>query len=157
MHFIINFSPDENNELFDSLLSKKSGINNHIRLSDDKSNNFLSHCKTLANSNETHLSQMSSFFKIITYIDEGTTSYTVNHTTLNIPENLKNILDYINKNYASINTVKEISEKFYISISTLERLLKKYLSMTPKRYLEDKKLQQACILLKTTQSYRCLF
>ena len=42
--------------------------------------------------------------------------------------------------------------KLDISITTLERYFKKYLSMTPKRYLEDRKLSQACMLLRQNYS-----
>lgn len=153
LHFWIMFSVDENPELFKFLTNKKSGHRNHIRLSEEKKQKFLTHCENLAKSSpENRISQMAVFFKILSYIEEGMEKYKVSNINLSLPKSLKDILDYINKNFASIHTVNEVSDKFYISISTLERHFKKYLSMTPKRYLEDKKLQNACLLLRQNTS-----
>lgn len=148
LHFLINFSPNENPELFSFLLEKRAGASNHIRLSAEKSEKLLSLCRGLANPDGTRLGHMATFLKLLSYVDEGVTHYAVTSSASDIPTSLQDILSFINKSYASIATVGEIAERFFISISTLERYFKKYLSMTPKRYLEDKKLQRACILLK---------
>ena len=153
LHFWIMFSVDENPELFKFLTEKKLGRRNHIRLSEEKKQKFLAHCENLAkNSPDNRISQMAVFFKILSYIEEGMKKYEVSNKNVSLPKSLKDILDYINKNFASIHTVNEITEKFFISISTLERHFKQYLSMTPKRYLEDKKLQNACLLLRQNAS-----
>jgi len=152
LHFWLMFSVNENPELFKFLTEKKSGHRNHIRLSEEKKEKFITHCENLTqNSPENSISQMAVFFKILSYIEEGMEKYKVSNTNVSLPKSLK-ILDYINKNFASIHSVNEISEKFFISISTLERHFKQYLSMTPKRYLEDKKLQNACLLLRQNAS-----
>ena len=153
LHFWIMFSVNENPELFKFLTEKKSGHRNHIRLSEEKEQKFITHCENLTKNNpENRISQMAIFFKILSYIEEGMEKYKVSNTNISLPKSLKTILDYINKNFASIHSVNEISEKFFISISTLERHFKQYLSMTPKRYLEDKKLQNACLLLRQNAS-----
>lgn len=153
LHFWIMFSVNENPELFKFLTEKKSGHRNHIRLSEEKKQEFVAYCENLTkNSLESPISQMAVFFKILSYIEEGMEKYKVSNTNVSLPKSLKNILDYINKNFASIHTINEVADKFYISISTLERHFKQYLSMTPKRYLEDKKLQNACLLLRQNAS-----
>ena len=153
LHYWIMFSVDENPELFKFLTEKKSGHRNHIRLSEEKKQKFLTHCENLTKTGpENRISQMAVFFKILSYIEEGMEKYKVSNMNISLPKSLKDILDYINKNFASIHTVNEVSEKFFISISTLERHFKQYLSMTPKRYLEDKKLQNACLLLRQNAS-----
>ena len=153
LHFWLMFSVNENPELFKFLTEKKSGHSNHIRLSEEKRQKFITHCENLTqNSPENRISQMAVFFKILSYIEEGMEKYKVSNTNVSLPKSLKNILDYINKNFASIHTINEVADKFYISISTLERHFKQYLSMTPKRYLEDKKLQNACLLLRQNAS-----
>ncbi len=153
LHYWIMFSVDENPELFKFLTDKKPGHGNHIRLSEEKKQKFLTHCEKLTENNpENRISAMAIFYKILSYIGEGMEKYKVSNTNISLPKNLKAILDYINKNFASIHTINEISEKFFISISTLERYFNKYLSMTPKRYLEDKKLQNACLLLRQNAS-----
>ena len=153
LHFWIMFSVIENPELFKFLTEKKSGHRNHIRLSEEKKQEFVAYCENLTkNSLESPISQMAVFFKILSCIEEGMEKYKVSNTNVSLPKSLKNILDYINKNFASIHTINEVADKFYISISTLERHFKQYLSMTPKRYLEDKKLQNACLLLRQNAS-----
>lgn len=153
LHFWIMFSVDENPELYKFITEKKSGHRNLIRLSEDKKKKFLTHCEHLAGSSpENHVARIATFFNILSYIEEGMEKYKVPNTNVSLPQSLKTILDYINKNFASIHTINEISEKFFISISTLERHFKQYLSMTPKRYLEDKKLQHACLLLRENAS-----
>ena len=153
LHFWIMFSVDENPELFRFLTEKKSGHGNHIRLSPEKKQKFLDHCERLTTTDaDDSVSQMALFFKILSCIEEGLEKYKVGNTNMSLPKNLKDILDYINKNFASIHTINEVSDQFYVSISTLERHFKKYLSMTPKRYLEDKKLQNACLLLSQNAS-----
>ena len=153
IHYWLLFSIDENPELFKFLSEKKSGHGNHIRLSEEKRKKFLEQCDRLTyNSSDDRVSAIAVFFKIMSYIEEGMEKYSVLDATVPIPKNLKKILDYINKNSASIHSVNEISEKFFISLSTLERYFKTYLSMTPKRYLEDKKLQTACLLLLQNSS-----
>ena len=95
---------------------------------------------------------MSTFFKIMSYIEDSIERYGVKDINKNIPSNIKQILDYINKNYTSIRSVNEVAEECFISISTMERYFKKYLSMTPKRYIENKKLQKSCMLLRQNYS-----
>ncbi len=151
-HFLIEFPLDNNPALFNSLLEKKMGKNNHIRLSDEKKTKLLFLCDSLANKEATYLSSIANFFKLLTFIDDGMAKYSVSDATGKISPELKEILYYLNKNFTSINSVNEIAEHFHISISTLERHFKKYLSMSPRRYLEDKKLQKACILLKEQYS-----
>lgn len=153
LHYWIMFSVDENPRLFKFLTDKKAGHGNHIRLSEEKRGRFLAHCKLLAENNtENRVSTIAAFFKVLSCICEGMEKFNVSNADSSLPKSLKDILDYVNKNFASIHTINEISEKFFISLSTLERLFKKHLSMTPKRYLEDKKLQNACLLLRQNAS-----
>ncbi len=153
LHYWIMFSVDENPELFKFLTEKKPGHRNHIRLSEEKKKKFLNHCEKLTQINpEECSSSVALFFNLLSDIGEGIEKYKVSNTNISLPNSLKNILDYINKNFASIQTINQVSDKFFISISTLERHFKKYLSMTPKRYLEDKKLQNACLLLRQNSS-----
>jgi AraC-like DNA-binding protein len=69
-----------------------------------------------------------------------------------VPTVLTQILKYINENFKKIQDTYEIVSKFFISKSTLLRLFKKYLSTTPKLYLETKKLAFSRILLKRGES-----
>ena len=103
------------------------------------------------------MSAMATFFEIMSYVEKGMTKYNVQEPGNSLPQSLKNILDYISKNFVTIKTVNQIADHFGLSLSTLERYFKKNLAMTPKRYLEDKKLQNARDLLLQNQSvtYAC--
>ena len=143
------FSPHENPELFNFFTKKKLGHSNHIRLPEDKMLKFLTQCERLSNTDpENQIAILSAFFKIMSYIEESIDRYRVTDINENIPANVRQILDYINKNYTAIRSVNDIAEECFVSISTMERYFKKYLSMTPRRYLEDKKLQKSCMLLR---------
>jgi AraC-like DNA-binding protein len=56
---------------------------------------------------------------------------------------MQQILDYIDANFAQIRNVKDVSDKFFISSATLNRWFKKYLKISPGKYLETIKLAHA--------------
>lgn len=59
------------------------------------------------------------------------------------PENLQNILHYIGEHYMDISTIGDLTANFYMSQSTMERLFKKYLNITPYQYLENTRMAGA--------------
>lgn len=65
------------------------------------------------------------------------------------PAVFKKILNDIDENFAEIVKLSYFTEKYFISISTLNRFFTQYLHTSPKRYLETKKLAYSRILLKT--------
>ena len=65
-----------------------------------------------------------------------------------MPDILLAMLDDINQNFAEIADLSYLTEKYYISPSTLNRLFQKNLHTSPKLYLESKKLAYSRILLK---------
>jgi len=152
-HYWITFSSVENQELFAFFLNKKRGENNLIRLPEDILNEFLNICDRLAHADPKNSLEVTSlFFALLSYIENGLNNYNVEQTSSHIPQSFLTILDHVNKNYTSIKNVNEIADTFGISITTLERYFKKHLDMTPRRYLEDKKLFNACKLLRTNYS-----
>lgn len=68
-------------------------------------------------------------------------------TTL-VPEALLQILHYIDERFAEISRLEDISEKLALSTSTVHRLFKKYLAITPKKYLEEKKLSKSIAFMR---------
>ena len=148
LHYWIMFSTTENPELFDFLLKRRRGTNNHIRLPEEITKQFVLLCEQLtAVNSKDNLTAISCFLRILSYIKQGLQKYNVLNES-NIPEDLNNILSYINKNYATIKNINKLAADSNISIATLERYFKKHLAMTPKRYLEDKKLSNACRMLR---------
>ncbi|MBQ8658664.1 MAG: AraC family transcriptional regulator [Clostridia bacterium] len=53
---------------------------------------------------------------------------------------LKDILDYIENNLMECSNLENITNHFYISISWLSHTFKKYLNITPKQYINYKKI-----------------
>ena len=64
-----------------------------------------------------------------------------------MPPEMQRIVDDINENFAEFKTVKDIIERYYISQATLNRYFRKYLHISPREYLEAKKLARATTLL----------
>lgn len=65
---------------------------------------------------------------------------------------LSSILSHINKNLSQINSLSDITKKFYISENYLHKLFKENLRITPLNYINQKKITLANNLLKNGQS-----
>ena len=69
-----------------------------------------------------------------------------------IPEQFQRILDDIDENFVNIRYVGDIVERHFVSTATLDRWFKRYLHITPREFLESKKLSHAANLLATGES-----
>ena len=69
-----------------------------------------------------------------------------------IPAILKEILDDLNDNFTTINSLDYFTKKYNISSSTLNRLFKDHLSTSPKLFLETKRLAYSRTLLRKGES-----
>jgi len=136
--------------LFKSFLDKDFGTNNHISLSDDEKKELFSICKKIEQStlNSDKQGEFIHGAELVHYLS----SKVSNSNFKKIPANLQKILNYVNKNFASINSIDELAELFFISRSTLCRLFATHLHTTPKSYLESKRLANSRILLKRGSS-----
>ena len=76
---------------------------------------------------------------------------------------LDNIINYVNDNYNTINTIEEIANRFYISKYYFCHLFSKEIGLPPVAYLTNVKISRACDYLRTTNmsiteiSTRCGF
>lgn len=68
------------------------------------------------------------------------------------PATFQKILKYFDEHAHSIRSVKEVSDAFFISPATLNRYFRKYVRISPKEFLESKKLSIAKILLTKGRS-----
>lgn len=64
---------------------------------------------------------------------------------------LTKILSYINNNLKTIRSVQEISDHFFIAESYLFKLFKNQLKISPKKYINMKRLLHAQLLLRSGQ------
>lgn len=63
---------------------------------------------------------------------------------------IRQAVDFISENYEKPISVIDIAERLRISRSHLYRIFMKHMSQSPKSYLENYRIKQACILLKQT-------
>lgn len=94
----------------------------------------------LAGEGDRILEQRAHFYHLVSLLQENTEPIHI----YNYPDKLQEILSYIENHYAEIESVKELCMKFYISQSTLMRLFRQYLNISPFRHLESVKLAGAC-------------
>lgn len=145
-HLCFWFSPSD--FLFAPFSNRKFGESNLISLPKDKKEELLSVCLNLHKAavqddsfQEFYLAlQFVHLLRGDTILSESSTSY--------IPQALQTILEDININFTDIKNLEYFTEKYFISQSTLQRMFKKYLHITPKMYIETKRLAYSRVLLK---------
>lgn len=69
-----------------------------------------------------------------------------------LPKPLQRILEDISDNLSAIHSLSYFTEKYYLSSSQLRRLFSQYLHVTPKAYLENKRLARSRTLLRNGSS-----
>ncbi len=65
-----------------------------------------------------------------------------------VPESLRAVMRQMEREYATIQNLDALAAQFFMSRSTLDRLFRAYLHITPRQYLEDRRMAGACILLQ---------
>lgn len=91
------------------------------------------------------LQSVTAVFNILSIISTHKSSEV---QTVRLPEELTEILEYTDKNFSKNCTVKYLSEKFYLSRSKINRLFSTHLNTTPTKYVENKRLSVAKVLLE---------
>lgn len=88
--------------------------------------------------------------QILCEIEDGIGEVSLPSPTL--PEVLSEILEDINENFVTIETLDYFTDKYFISPSTLGRMFRTHLHTSPRMYLETKKLAYSRILLREGKS-----
>ena len=65
-------------------------------------------------------------------------------------KNVRTVKNYIDHNYYKKITVADISEKFHLSKNYIRNLFVKYLGVSPKKYIQEKRMERAKTLLLET-------
>ena len=94
---------------------------------------------------ENEFLQSATLFELMTELSEGDREISPVPDTL--PAEMQAIVDDINDNVGSYRYVSDIIDKYYISQATLNRWFRKYLNISPREFLEAKKLSLAKQLL----------
>ena len=92
------------------------------------------------------LQQLHLIYELLWLLKTGTPTPSTDHRP--VPDLLRQILLDIDRHYAQIDRLDYLTEKYFISHSTLGRLFRTHLHTTPKQYLESKRLAQSRILLR---------
>ncbi len=99
--------------------------------------------------NATCLSQLTLLLEVLSLL-ENNQQAAKKHTKL--PTELQSVLDDINKNFAAMNSISDITRNHYISPATLNRYFRKHINSSPHEYLESQKLSYAAKLLSEGSS-----
>ena len=131
------------------LLSPFYGVveKNYISLPEAERMELLSLCYGMERIKEeagTQLERYSLLLQLLVLLGgSGEKTFTAN----DVPSPLRGILYYIDRNFTTIRRIREIAEHFYISQNTLDRLFREHLHLSPKQYIEAKRLSYAKRLL----------
>ena len=68
--------------------------------------------------------------------------------TATLPLQLSEIIRYIKQSFLEIRSVSDITQRFFISASTLNRWFRTYLHTSPREYIEMQRLAYAMELLR---------
>ena len=98
----------------------------------------------------TNLRKLSGILRICLMIDEKAIAEKNDSSV--IPPNIKEIVEYIDRNKTDICNMSEVAEIFNISISTLNRWFKKHVGLPPQELLNAKRISYAKKLLDEGKS-----
>ena len=148
-HFCLWISDSGNGLLKKIFTDKKSGIRKgYFSFEPEESTALIEKLYALnkAETDSKELQRFSCVFDILSMLDSGSAKE-VNGQEMSIPEEMKRILDHIDRHFMDIDHVSNITDTSYISSATLNRWFKKYLDLTPREFIEAKKLSYAKSLL----------
>jgi len=134
---------------------RKNGEANLIVMSrEDKKlliENLNKFCVDIGDTNRTDPEALSGFFGVLNLLEKYRMS-TV--PAKKLPELFENILRYVDEHFTENLRVSEVADAFFISRSTLGHMFKKYLNLSPIKYIEAKKLALSKKLLEEGENVK---
>jgi len=91
-----------------------------------------------------------NFYNLIGELSHKSLAFTSDNE--HIPKQVTDVLEYIEKNFAEINSVEDVASKFYMSVTTLNRKFREYIKLSPYKFLVAKRLSYAEKLLRIGNS-----
>ena len=147
-HFWILFDCEKNSDLLDFL--KPFYNDNYISPKGTLREELLDICNSFTDEQISEEEKIYLFFRIFAILKQSKNGGT--KISPKLPQDLSKIVNYIDEHIYEQLTVKEISNKLYISQSTLERRFKEILNITPLEFIKKKKLILAAQLLHSGES-----
>ena len=99
-----------------------------------------------ASKKDNKLAQTAEILNFLLFLDEKRNDHPILPPS-SLPLEIQRIVDDINDNFTEIRSVTDILERHYISQATLNRRFRKYMQISPRVFLETKKLTYAKKLL----------
>ena len=149
-HFCIWFDADQGSLLSGSLFGEGDYVS-HISPSAENRERLCRICEELDLAGETGRT-LRQFYLSLEFLDLLRENRSVESARVELPSQLTEILDDINRNFAGIKDLCYFTERYYVSPSTLNRMFRRYLKTSPAHYLETKRLAFARTLLRQGKS-----
>jgi len=135
----------------DELLSFFNDNKTNFLSPDNKSREeIINCCHSLLSEEMTKLDKTYSFMRLLTLIKCNLSDQNTNSG--NLPQDLKNVLDYIDLHIAEELQITKIAKKLYLSESTIERRFREFIKIKPSDFIRKKKMILAAELLKKGES-----
>lgn len=144
-HFWILFSAAGNEHLFPQFFSRKKGENNLLMLPVDKREELIALCHGIVAGTQSEADKYSSFFRLIRLLELALVDDKSDCDS--IAPDVVGALSYIDENFDSPITVKELADSVHVSVNTLERHFKDTIHCSPSEYIKRKRLARAASLL----------
>ena len=126
---------------------------NHYSLGEGKEKlaELLTTLKKMDTVGENEFARTAKLYEIFVFLRENCK---VQSTQMpeTMPPEMQRIVDDLNKNFTEFNHISDILKQYYISQATLNRWFRKYLRVSPREFLEAKKLAYAKKLLSEGRS-----
>ena len=148
-HFWILFSAQENEYLFDTFFKRNLGKSNRLSLPREDTDSLITLCHKMTKSEPQQSIKYYNFFKLINILQNADIT---KDEEANYPPDIAYALNYINSHLGDQISIREIAKECYVSVNTLERHFREYLSFTPSAYIQKKRLANAAKLLSTGYS-----
>ncbi|MBQ8525432.1 MAG: helix-turn-helix domain-containing protein [Clostridia bacterium] len=146
-HFCLWFDTDEKSAVSEFI--NKHKLTGHIRLDSNKRKKLFLILHRF-DTEKDPFERTMCFFELLKLLTEKNTDYTAEN--IDIPDKMQEILEFVDENYADIHFIKEIADRFHISIPTLNRWFRQYVHLSPSKLLTAKKLSYAEKLLRGDHS-----
>lgn len=104
---------------------------------------------------ETELKTLSYLIRILLFLNDYKPNGKAEET---LPQAMRTMLEDIQKNYAEIRNVHELSTRHFVSDSTITRWFRRYVHCSPREYLESVRLTNVTSMLQNgaTVTEACL-
>lgn len=146
-HFCLYFTSQGNEKILRRFFARESGEENLIPISRQLLPELQKACFALLNEKESLIIQYQLFFEILALLEKGEKE---NRQTVEIqlPEDVREALKYIDGNLAEPLTVRSIAEAAHVSVNTLERHFLQAIQLSPGEFLKQRRMHRARKLLR---------